>query len=189
MNELEILLDGNNNFVNGTPKAENKCLKTLQKFANGQNPKAIIISCSDSRVVPEIIFDVGIGELFVIRTAGATISENVIESVEFALEELQIPLLLVLGHDNCGVVTYAAKNPNGSEHFHDITAQVHEVLDCETLCYNELAKKHTLNVTKILKRKSKFIQKAIENGKLEVVSAHFHFDTGKVTILEDLNDE
>ena len=89
------------------------------------------------------------------------------------------------GHDNCGVVTYAAKNPDGSEHFHDITSQVHEVLDCETLCYNELAKKHTLNVTKIIKRDSAILKKAIEDGKLQVVSAHFHFDTGEVTILEE----
>lgn len=185
MNELEKLLNGNRNFVNGTPTAENKCLRTLQKFKDFQTPHAIILSCSDSRVVPEIIFDVGIGELFVIRTAGATIGENVIESIEFAFDELQIPLLVVLGHDNCGVVTYAAKNPDGSEHFHDITSQVHEVLDCETLCYNELAKKHTLNVTKIIKRDSAILKKAIEDGKLQVVSAHFHFDTGEVTILEE----
>lgn len=185
MDELERLLEGNRNFVKGTPLAENKCLKTLQKLAHGQQPKAIILSCSDSRVVPEIIFDVGIGELFVIRTAGATIGENVIESIEFAFDELNIPLLLILGHDNCGVVTYAAKNPEGSEHFHDIISQVHEILDCDTLCYNELAKKHTLNITKIIKRESKILQKAIDENILKVVSAHFHFDTGLVTILEE----
>lgn len=109
MDELEKLLEGNKHFINGTSRAENKCLKTLQKLANKQSPQAIILSCSDSRVVPEIIFDTGIGELFVIRTAGATIGENVIESIEFAYEELNIPLLVILGHDNCGVVTYAAK--------------------------------------------------------------------------------
>lgn len=185
MDELERLLQGNENFINGNLQAENKCLKTLRNFQNYQEPKAIILSCSDSRVVPEIIFDTGIGELFVIRTAGATIGQNVIESIEFAIDELKIPLLLVLGHDNCGVVTYAAKNPEGSEHFHDITSQVHEILDCETLCYNQLAKKHTLNITSILKRKSKFIQNAINNNSLTVVSAHFHFDTGKVTILKE----
>lgn len=185
MSELEKLLNGNKNFINGTPQAENKCLKTLQKLKDGQNPHAIILSCSDSRVVPEIIFDVGIGELFVIRTAGATIGENVIESIEFAFEEMQIPLLMVLGHDNCGVVTYAANNPDGTEHFHDIISQVHQILDCEKLCYNELAKEHTLNITKILKNNSKILKQAIDEKKLQVVSAHFHFDTGLVTILED----
>lgn len=185
MDELEKLLEGNKNFVNGTPQAENKCLKTLQKLVNGQNPHAIVLSCSDSRVVPEIIFDVGIGELFVIRTAGATIGENVIESIEFAYDELKIPLLVILGHDNCGVVTYAAKHPDGTEHFHDIISQVHKVLNCETLCYNELAKKHTLNITEIIKSESKILQKAIDENKLKVVSAHFHFDTGIVSILED----
>ncbi len=185
MNETEKLLEGNKNFVNGTPKAENKCLKTLQRLANGQNPRAIILTCSDSRVVPEIIFDAGIGELFVIRTAGATIGENVIESIEFAYDEMKIPLLVILGHDNCGVVTYAANHPDGSEHFHDIISQVHKILDCETLCYNELAKKHTLNITEIIKKNSKILKQAIDENKLEVISAHFHFDTGLVTILNN----
>ena len=80
--ELNKLLQGNKNFVNGTPTASNMCLNTLKKFAFHQEPYAVVLSCSDSRVVPEIIFDCGIGELFVVRVAGITAGANVVESLE-----------------------------------------------------------------------------------------------------------
>ena len=76
--ELKKLLLGNKNFVNGTPSMANMCLNTLKKFAFHQEPYAAVLSCSDSRVVPEIIFDCGIGELFVIRVAGITAGPKVI---------------------------------------------------------------------------------------------------------------
>ena len=103
-NELEKLLKGNKNFVNGCPTAKNMCLGTLKKFAFHQEPYAAVLSCSDSRVVPEIIFDCGIGELFVIRVAGIALGPNVIESIEYAGKKLKVPLLILLGHDDCGVM-------------------------------------------------------------------------------------
>ena len=80
--ELEKLLKGNENFVNGNPQAVTKSLETLQKFEKYQAPLAVVLTCSDSRVVPEIIFDCGIGELFVVRVAGMTTGPNVVESLE-----------------------------------------------------------------------------------------------------------
>ena len=79
--ELEKLLSGNKNFINGTSTAKNMCLSTLQKLALYQEPYACVLSCSDSRVVPEIIFDCGIGELFVVRVAGIAVGPNVLESI------------------------------------------------------------------------------------------------------------
>ena len=105
--ELEKLLNGNKNFINGTPTAKNMCLSTLQKLALYQEPYACVLSCSDSRVVPEIIFDCGIGELFVVRVAGITVGENVRESIEYAVKKLHVPLLILLGNDECGVMNYA----------------------------------------------------------------------------------
>ena len=92
--ELIKLLNGNRKFVNGTPTAQNMTLETLQKYAFHQEPYALVLSCSDSRVVPEIIFDCGIGELFVVRVAGITAGPNVIESIEYGVKKLQIPLLI-----------------------------------------------------------------------------------------------
>ncbi len=87
--ELEKLLKGNRNFVNGTPTTKNMTLETLQKYAFHQEPYACVLTCSDSRVVPEIIFDCGIGELFVARVAGMTTGPNVVESVEYAVKKLR----------------------------------------------------------------------------------------------------
>ena len=83
-NELNKLLEGNKNFISGNPTAKNMCLKTLQGLALYQEPYACVLSCSDSRVVPEIIFDCGIGELFVVRVAGIAVGPNVKESIEYA---------------------------------------------------------------------------------------------------------
>ena len=85
--ELEKLLEGNKNFIKGTPTAKNMCLSTLQKLALYQEPYACVLSCSDSRVVPEIIFDCGIGELFVVRIAGIAVGPNVLESIEYAVKK------------------------------------------------------------------------------------------------------
>ena len=97
--ELEKLLKGNKNFVNGTPTAKNMCLETLKKYAFHQEPYAVVLTCSDSRVVPEIIFDCGIGELFVVRVAGMTTGANVIESIEYAVKKLKVPVCILLGHE------------------------------------------------------------------------------------------
>ena len=86
--EVEKLLKGNKNFINGTPTAKNMCLSTLQSLASHQAPYACILTCSDSRVVPEIIFDCGIGELFVVRVAGMTVGPNIIESIDSAIKNL-----------------------------------------------------------------------------------------------------
>ena len=122
--ELEKLLNGNKNFINGTPTAKNMCLSTLQKLALYQEPYACVLSCSDSRVVPEIIFDCGIGELFVVRVAGITVGPNVLESLEYAVKKLHVPLLILLGHDDCGVMGYA------NEHYPEVTDNFQSILKC-----------------------------------------------------------
>ena len=147
--ELKKLLLGNKNFVNGTPSMANMCLNTLKKFAFHQEPYAAVLSCSDSRVVPEIIFDCGIGELFVIRVAGITAGPNVIESVEYAVKKLNVPLLILLGHDDCGVMKYAKEHyPNLTENFQSILKCVYPVLDkkeditCRNYCRAKRQRKY-----------------------------------------------
>lgn len=180
--ELQKLLNGNKNFVNGTPCAQNKTMETLHQFSKFQNPHALILSCSDSRVVPEIIFDVGIGELFVVRTAGITIGPNILESLEFGVKELHIPLLMLLGHDECGVMKFAMSDDEDTNLFPKLISHVHSVMTNEKTP-NELAKKYTLNDKKLILEKSKIISEAYEKGELEIVCAHFHFDSGLVEVL------
>lgn len=184
--ELEKLLAGNKNFVNGTPTASNMCLKTLQKFAFHQEPYAAVLSCSDSRVVPEIIFDCGIGELFVIRVAGITAGPNVIESVEYAVKKLKVPLLILLGHDDCGVMKYAKENyPNMTENFQSIMKCVYPVLDKkeDITCHNYFAQEHTKWVEEVLLEKSQIIKDAANKDELLIAKCHFDHSTGLVNII------
>ena len=184
--ELIKLLNGNKNFVNGTPTAKNMCLETLRKYAFHQEPYAVVLSCSDSRVVPEIIFDCGIGELFVIRVAGITAGPNVRESIEYAVKKLKLPLLILLGHDDCGVMKYAKDHyPNETEDFKSIMSCVYPVLDKneDITCHNYFAQQHTIWVENVLLQKSKIIKQAVQNGELYIAKCHFDHSTGLVSLI------
>lgn len=186
--ELEKLLNGNKNFVNGTPTAKNMCLETLRKYAFHQEPYACVLSCSDSRVVPEIIFDCGIGELFVVRVAGITAGPNVVESIEYAVKKLHVPLLILLGHDDCGVMKYANDNyPVVTDDFQSILKCVYPVLDGSeyVACNNKFAKLHTHWVEKYLFDNSKIVRTAVENDELYIAKCHFHHDTGLVNLIDE----
>lgn len=185
--ELIKLLKGNRNFVNGTPTADNMSLEHLKKYAFHQEPYAVVLSCSDSRVVPEIIFDCGIGELFVVRVAGITAGPNVIESIEYAVKKLKTPLLILLGHDDCGVMKYAKDHyPEITDDFQSILKCVYPVLDKEedVTCHNYFAQQHTKWVEDTLMEKSKIIRNAVENKELYIAKCHLDHSTGLVDLIE-----
>jgi len=104
---LQHLLEGNDRFVRGTPRLAAISREKLADLAHEQRPYATIVGCSDSRVAPELVFDAGLGELFVIRVAGNVISPEVMGSVQYAAMHLQTPLFVVLGHEGCGAVRAA----------------------------------------------------------------------------------
>lgn len=185
--ELLKLLNGNRNFVNGTPTAQNMCLNTLRKFAFHQEPYAVVLSCSDSRVVPEIIFDCGIGELFVVRVAGIAVGHNVTESIEYAVKKLRVPLLILLGHDDCGVMKYAREHyPVITEDFESIMKAVYPVLDKkeDITCHNFFAQQHTIWVEETLLTKSKIVKNAVDLGSLYIAKCHFDHSTGLVDLID-----
>ncbi len=110
---LRDLLAGNQRFAAGKPASPRRSPKDFQALAHGQFPEAVIVSCADSRVAPEILFDVGVGDIFVVRVAGNVISGAgvmVKGSIEYAIAELNVPLILVLGHSGCGAVKAALKH-------------------------------------------------------------------------------
>ncbi|MEU4642037.1 carbonic anhydrase [Micromonospora sp. NPDC023814] len=104
---LAELQAGNRRFVTGTPRHPNQDAGHRAAVADGQHPFAVIVGCSDSRLAAEIIFDRGLGDLFVVRTAGHTVGPEVLGSVEYAVTVLRTPLVVVLGHDSCGAVQAA----------------------------------------------------------------------------------
>ena len=183
---LEILLEGNRNFVSGKTTAQHRTVEDLKKLSQGQSPIACVVTCSDSRVIPELVFDKGFGDIFVVRCAGAVIGENILESVEYAVDHLKVPLVMVLSHDDCGVMK-AAKSlyPEEHEHLELLIRSVYEIIDSETECYNEIAKNYTLTKKRKLLKRSKILRQAHFDGKFEIVRAYLKFDTGEVVIVED----
>lgn len=103
------LMDGNRRFVDGTPEHPNQDAARRAELAPGQAPFAVMFGCSDSRLAAEIIFDRGLGDLFVVRTAGHVVGPEVLGSIEYGVSVLRCPLIVVLGHDSCGAVEAARK--------------------------------------------------------------------------------
>lgn len=109
---LQRLIDGNERFLKGEARHASQSRETLSELAAGQHPFATILGCSDSRVPPEWIFDAGLGELFVVRVAGAVLSPEVAGSLQYAGRHLKTPLMVVLGHERCGAIEAALQVKN-----------------------------------------------------------------------------
>lgn len=150
----------------------------LHTFRNGQSPCAVIVSCSDSRVLPESIFSAGIGDLFVIRVAGNITDNIAIGSIEYALSHLNAPLVVVLGHTCCGAVN-AAICGGAEGHIKSITDKIKLAIGDENNDYAACK----LNV----KSEARAISNALsqENVSAKVIGAIYHIDTGKVEFIED----
>jgi len=121
---LARLMEGNERFRRGEARGAGFCRETLASLAAGQQPYATILGCSDSRVAPELIFDAGLGELFIIRVAGNVISPEVIGSMQFAAAQLATPLFVVLGHEGCGAVHAALDAIHEGVQYHARIAQL-----------------------------------------------------------------
>ncbi|AYO96105.1 carbonic anhydrase [Xanthomonas axonopodis pv. commiphoreae] len=104
---LQILRDGNNAFVENRPKKVISDSKRRLELALGQTPFVILVSCSDSRVPPELLFGRGLGEMFIVRNAGNTVDTTALGSIEYAVSQLGVPLVVVMGHESCGAVAAA----------------------------------------------------------------------------------
>jgi len=184
------IMDGNKRFVAGNLAQKDVGEIRRKDLAKGQTPFAIVVTCSDSRVSPEIVFDQGLGDLFVIRTAGNVLDPVAVGSAEYAAEHLHAPLLILLGHDKCGAVvaTMEAKGkPEGN-----IGAIVKKILPAvkkaraaggsqEEVLNNSIRENVMLQKTEMLKR-SPVLKHLVEKGELKVVQAVYHLGTGEVAL-------
>ena len=179
---LNKLKEGNNKFLKAKTNDEDISLEKRQDtYINGQKPYAIIITCSDSRVIPENIFMAGIGELFVIRIAGNVIDEHQLGSIEYAAGHLGAPLILVLGHTHCGAVD-AAINHDPEGYIKFITDKIKLAIGEET----DPHKAAELNVEYVIKEieSSLEIQEIESEEDLFVTGAIYDIETGLVDFLD-----
>jgi carbonic anhydrase len=122
---LQLLREGNARFVEGRCRHPHADLAARREVAlHGQHPFATVLGCSDSRVPPEILFDQGVGDLFVVRTAGQVLGEAVLASIEYAVLHLETPLVVVLGHSRCGAVTATVQGGDAHGHLPRLIARI-----------------------------------------------------------------
>jgi len=186
---LQRLQDGNKRYVAATLIHPEQTPERRLEMTKGQHPFAIILACSDSRVPPEIIFDQGLGDLFVVRVAGNIAADVVIGSIEYAVEHLNVSLVIVLGHERCGAVTAAV---NGDEHTGQINSLTDAIKPAVELARTQpgdlvdnAVKDNIQLVVKQLMTAKPILTKFIESGKLSIVGEYYDLDDGTVRILQD----
>lgn len=185
----DALVAGNHRFVTGSPAHPRQDIDVREALAVKQRPFAALFGCADSRLSAEIIFDVGLGDLFVVRNAGQVIGETILGSLEYSVEVLGAPLILVLGHDECGAIRATiddiAGNLSASGRFiHHLVDQIRPtVLEANAAGkteIDEVTEWHVQDTINEMLTKSKTIADAIKAGKLGVVGANYKLALGEI---------
>ncbi len=185
------LMAGNKRFVAGTTKAR-LVVPLRKKLASGQSPNVIVLSCSDSRVSPELIFDQSLGDLFVVRTAGNVADPVALGSIEYAVDHIHSPVLLVLGHQKCGAVMAACSGDKmPSANLDAIMNKIGPAVNqAKTYAKGDdlldaSIKENVQQSAKDVLANSEIIRSAVQAGKLKVFEAEYSLDTGEVTRLNE----
>jgi carbonic anhydrase len=186
---LAELKAGNAHHVAHRYQHPNETAERLRQLASEQKPHAEILSCADSRVPPEIIFDQGLGDLFVVRVAGNVVSDTELGSLEYGAEHLHVPLLVVLGHQHCGAVTAAVEGGEVEGHIGALTNLLRPAVEKTRGLpgdpVDNAVKANVEMVVKQLRASTPVLAKLVSQGKLKVVGAIYSLDTGQVTWLPD----
>lgn len=207
------MLAGNRRFTEGKLEHPNRSVEAREAVIDTHEPDAAVLSCSDARVSPDIIFDAGIGDLFTVRTAGQVIDDAVIASLEYAVDVLGVRLLVVLGHQNCGAVKQACKEYEAL--LHELTADAEDslmaadsvadlderILNAKSLMLRtvgfsiwqaheselesteDFERVHIARTIEQLVEQSEVIQRALAEDRLMITGARYQLDTGKVEVL------
>jgi len=155
------------------------------ELTKGQQPHTIVLSCADSRVVPELAFDCGLGELFVVRVAGNVANTSSIASIEYAVAHCGSKVIVVLGHQSCGAVTAAIAGGDNGENINHLLAHINPAVNASAAGaeVNEVVKTNAKLVVDDLTKKSKIIGAAVANGSVKIVPAYYNLNSGKVDFL------
>jgi carbonic anhydrase len=192
----KALKEGNERFVAGQPQHPSQGIEDRARLASGQTPTAVIFGCADSRVAAEIIFDQGLGDTFVVRTAGHVIDSAVLGSIEYAVGVLNVPLIAVLGHDSCGAVkaTLSALDegvvPGGwiRDLVERVTPSILLGRSDGLSRVDEFEARHVIETGVQLLARSALINERVAAGTLAIVGLTYHLADGKVVLREHLGD-
>lgn len=185
---IALLKEGNKRYVSGNLKHPHTDNSWRDSLKTEQNPFAIILSCADSRVVPELLFDQGLGDLFVIRVAGNIAKDKVLGSIEYAVKFLKTKLIIVLGHENCGAVSASLSDQDPGGHIGVIIEKIKPAV----YMAKRMPGDHLTNAIKVnaqivseeIKDSKPILNEAMKHDGLMVVPAYYKLSTGEVDFLE-----
>jgi carbonic anhydrase len=184
---LARLMAGNQRYVRHKEQRPDQSLARRQELRTGQHPFAVILGCADSRVSPELLFDQGLGDLFVIRVAGNIVDDAVLGSIEYAVEHLGTRLVMVLGHEKCGAVSAAVEGGIAAGHIKALVAAIQPLVEASR---EEPGDKihncviaNARRVARQIRESEPIMKDEVEKQGVKVVAADYVLDSGKVILL------
>ncbi len=185
------LREGNERFVAGSSNHPNQDASRRSSLVNQQHPFAVIFGCSDSRLAAEIIFDLGLGDAFVVRTAGQVIDDAVLGSLEYSVSLLDVPLIVVLGHDSCGAVTAAKQTVDTGEMPKGFLRDLVERITPSVLAarrngfeeVNDMVVEHVQQVAERLVDSSRVISESVDKGEVAVIGVTYRLAEGRAELV------
>ena len=190
---LSWLKNGNTRYTHHKLRADGQSKEDVTRLSTGQRPHAIVLSCSDSRVPPEILFDQKLGEIFVVRTAGEALGDNAIGSIEYAIEHLGSKLIVVMGHTSCGAVKAAHGSLDGSSvgtpALDNLVKDIHPRISSfkgksPSANFEQESWANTEGVAQDLGKRSKLLAEKLKKGEVTIVPSLYNLETGIVTFRE-----
>jgi carbonic anhydrase len=184
------LKEGNGRYTSGNLEHPGQTTERRAELAKDQHPFAVILSCSDSRVPPEIVFDQGLGDLFVVRVAGNVIDDHGLGSIEYAVDHLGTRLIVVLGHQSCGAVkaakeTVAAKG-KAPGHIQSLVTAIKPVVEATAKDDLETTvKANVKHVVQALRSSTPILKAKVDSGNVQVIGGYYSLDTGAVSLLDE----
>lgn len=190
LDSLQKLIEGNKRYIESKVICHEDWTAKRAALAEGQNPFAVVVTCSDSRVPPEIIFDQSLGDLFVVRLAGNVVDDLAIGSIVYAVEALKANLIIVLGHEKCGAVDAAIKGLKFKNQIDDVIREirpaVRETRKERSDVLEKTIKANVRNVEEKIKTSKPTLSKSFQEGKVKVIGGYYELESGKVEILSTL---
>jgi len=186
---LKKLIKGNERFVEAHQKHPDESKKRRKDLLKGQHPFVVILTCSDSRVPPELIFDQGLGDIFEIRNAGNVLNKHVIGSIEYAVMHCGVKLIVIMGHQDCGAINATLSGKSETKYIQALEDSILPAIeDCKKkgveINSDNVVKAHVMQDIKELMEEDSELVEYMNKNKVKIVPAYYHLDTGKVDFLK-----
>ncbi len=186
---IQKLKDGNKRFVKSKSQHPDESQDRRDEMLKGQHPFVVILSCSDSRVPPELIFDQGLGDIFEIRNAGNVLNEHVIGSIEYAVMHCGVKLIVIMGHQDCGAIAATLSGVSETKYIKALEDSIKPAIeDCKEqgleINSDNVVKAHVMQDIEELMAQDNELVKYMKDNDVKIVPAYYHLDSGRVDFLK-----